>query len=58
LGAVFMVLGGGLAAFDRRYRQAPSAARAPGAQADMGMGLGASGVRGAAPAAMAKGSVS
>jgi len=23
LGAVFMVLGGGLAAFDRRYRQAP-----------------------------------
>jgi cytochrome c-type biogenesis protein CcmF len=29
LGAVFMVLGGGLAAFDRRYRQAPSAAPAP-----------------------------
>ena len=28
LGAVFMVLGGGLAAFDRRYRQAPSLARA------------------------------
>jgi cytochrome c-type biogenesis protein CcmF len=32
LGAVFMVLGGGLAAFDRRYRQAPSLdrARTPG----------------------------
>jgi cytochrome c-type biogenesis protein CcmF len=58
LGAVFMVLGGGLAAFDRRYRQAPSAARAPGVQADMGMGLGASGVRGAAPAVVAKGAVS
>jgi cytochrome c-type biogenesis protein CcmF len=28
LGAVFMVLGGGLAAFDRRYRQAPSLDRA------------------------------
>jgi cytochrome c-type biogenesis protein CcmF len=28
LGAVFMVLGGGLAAFDRRYRQAPSLGRA------------------------------
>jgi hypothetical protein len=27
LGAVFMVLGGGLAAFDRRYRQAPAGPR-------------------------------
>jgi cytochrome c-type biogenesis protein CcmF len=56
LGAVFMVLGGGLAALDRRYRQAPSAARASGAQADMGMG--ASGVRVAAPVPVAKGAVS
>jgi cytochrome c-type biogenesis protein CcmF len=53
LGAVFMVLGGGLAAFDRRYRQAPSAARAPGVQANKGMG-----VRAAAPVAVAKGAVS
>ncbi len=58
LGAVFMVLGGGLAAFDRRYRQAPSAAGALGAQADKGMGAGASGVRVARPAGVAKGALS
>jgi cytochrome c-type biogenesis protein CcmF len=64
LGAVFMVLGGGLAAFDRRYRQAPSTARAPGAMTDMslgmgeGIGAGALGVRGPAPVATAKGAVS
>ena len=56
LGAVFMVLGGGLAAFDRRYRQAPLAARAPGAQVDVGMG--ASGVRVAGPVSVVKGAVS
>lgn len=54
LGAVFMVLGGGLAAFDRRYRQAP--AHAPGAQA--GVGMGASGVRVAGPVPVVKGAVS
>ena len=58
LGAVFMVLGGGLAAFDRRYRQAPSPVGAHGAQADKGVGLGASGVRDAAPVAAAKGALS
>jgi cytochrome c-type biogenesis protein CcmF len=56
LGAVYMVLGGGLAAFDRRYRQAPLAARAPGDQVDVGMG--ASGVRVAGPVPVVKGAVS
>jgi cytochrome c-type biogenesis protein CcmF len=60
LGAVFMVFGGGLAALDRRYRQAASSARAPSAHADKGAGL--STLPGAAPpalgsAAVAKGAV-
>ena len=62
LSAVFMVLGGGLAAFDRRYRQAPSAVPAPGAGVNRGVGVwgvsGTSGVRGAAPVAAAKGVLS
>jgi cytochrome c-type biogenesis protein CcmF len=53
LGAVFMVLGGGLAALDRRYRQAPSFARSLDTQARMGLGV--SGVRGAVPAGVAQG---
>jgi cytochrome c-type biogenesis protein CcmF len=53
LGAVFMVLGGGLAAFDRRYRQAPSLARALDTQAHKGVGV--SGLRGAVPAGVAQG---
>lgn len=60
LGAVFMVLGGALAAWDRRYRQAPSSARALSAHADRGAGVSA--LPGAAPpalgsAAVAKGAV-
>ncbi len=59
LGAVCMVLGGTLAAWDRRYRQVPSSARAPSTPA--GRGVGASDLQDAAPGALgavAKGAVS
>jgi hypothetical protein len=36
---VFMVLGGALAAWDRRYRQVPAPARGPVAQAGSALGV-------------------
>ena len=56
LGAVFMVLGGGLAAFDRRYRQVRSPARAASHRVDLGAVV--LGVTPATPAIATKGALS
>lgn len=59
LGALCMVLGGALAAWDKRYRQAASSVRSLSAQADRGGGaLGDSGKQGVTPAAVTTGALS